>query len=80
MSSDLKVLSANIKKNILTKRYKFTVAKTVDIKEIVKEHKYVSGLHSKQYTIIIIDLILTIDGAYKAGGVRRSDGKYYILL
>jgi len=73
MSSDLKILSANIKKNILTKRYKFTVAKTVDIKEIVKEH-------SKQYIIIIIDLILTIDGANKAGGVGCSDGKYYILL
>jgi len=55
MSSDLRILSANIKKNILTKRYKFSIAKTVDIKKIVKEHKYESGLHGKQYTIIIID-------------------------
>lgn len=47
MANDLKLLSANIKKNILTKRYKFTVAKHADIKEIVKEHKYASGLHSK---------------------------------
>lgn len=57
MSSNLRILSANIKNNILTKRCKFSIAKTVDIKEIVKEHKYESGLHSKQYTIIIMDLM-----------------------
>jgi len=73
-SSALKILSTNIKKNELTKRYKFTVAKTVDIKEIVDEHKYESGSHSKQYTIIIIDLILIIDGTYKAARVGCSDG------
>lgn len=76
MSSDLKILSANIKKNILAKRNKFTVTNTVDIKEIVKEHKYVSGLHSKQFIIVIINFILII----RLCGVGRNDGKYYILL
>lgn len=47
ISNELRILSANIKKSILTKRYKFTAAKTEDIKEIVKEYKNGSGLHSK---------------------------------
>ncbi|XP_060844907.1 aspartate--tRNA ligase, mitochondrial isoform X1 [Rhopalosiphum padi] len=46
ISRDLSILSVNKKKNILTKLYKFTVAKTVDDKEIVKEHKYASGFHN----------------------------------
>jgi len=53
ISNDLRILLVNFKRNILTKRYKFTVAKTVDI-NIVNEHKYdASGLHSKHYTIKI---------------------------
>jgi len=51
-------LSANIKKNMFTKRYKFTVAKIVDDKEIVQEHKYAFGLHSKQYIRLSINCIL----------------------
>lgn len=46
ISKDLSILSANIKKNMFTKRYKFTVAKIVDDKEIVQEHKYAFGLHN----------------------------------
>ncbi|KAE9528825.1 hypothetical protein AGLY_012400 [Aphis glycines] len=46
LPKDLSIMSANIKKNMFTKRYKFTVAKIVDDKEIVQEHKYVPGLHN----------------------------------
>lgn len=50
MSKNLSILSEKLKKNILIKRNKFTTNKNVDIKEIVKEYKYSSGLHSKSYT------------------------------
>lgn len=46
MSSNWRILSGNTKINIFTKRYKFTVTKTVDVKEIMKEYKYTPRLHN----------------------------------
>ncbi|XP_022173731.1 aspartate--tRNA ligase, mitochondrial [Myzus persicae] len=74
ISSDLRILSANIKKNILTKRDKFTAAKTVDIKEIVKEYKYASGLHD------FSNVNLYTSRTHTCGQLRNEDcGKSVIL-